>query len=105
MRNILRDLPVPGPDEAMEVLASAPGFRVERIVSHGHRSPDGFWYDQDEDEWVLLLAGRAAVAFEDGSVVPLEAGDWLELPAHRRHRVAWTEPAQSTVWLAVYRRP
>jgi cupin 2 domain-containing protein len=103
MENFFRDLPVPGPDESIEVLTSAPGFRIERIVSRGHHSPEGFWFDQSDDEWVLLLAGAAAVAFDNGHVVPLAPGDWLELPAHVRHRVAWTDPSKDTIWLAVYR--
>jgi len=103
MENFFRDVPVPGPDEAVEVLVAQPGFRIERIVSHGHHSPEGFWYDQSEHEWVLLLAGAAVVAFDNGRAVPLAPGDWLELPPHVRHRVAWTDPSTDTIWLAVHR--
>lgn len=105
MKNFLQDLLAPGPEEHVEVVAGAPGFRIERIVSRGHRSPDGFWYDQDEHEWVLLLAGSARVAFEDGRQVELGPGDWLELRAHTRHRVAWTDPSRDTIWVAVFLTP
>jgi cupin 2 domain-containing protein len=86
--------------EAFELLLSRPGLSIERIVSHGHASPPDFWYDQDEDEWVMVVAGRAAIGFEDGREVELGPGDWLSLPAHCRHRVLRT--ATPTVWLAVY---
>ena len=102
MKNLLQDVP-PEAEESIEVLARAPGFRIERIVSHGHRSPDGFWYDQDEDEWVLLVAGAAEIAFRDGRRARMAPGDWLALPAHERHRVEWTDAAQPTIWLAVFR--
>lgn len=103
MRNLLDDIPSPAARESIEILVRAPGLRIERIVSHGHRSPDGFWYDQDEDEWVLLVAGAAEILFHDGRRASLAAGDWLALPAHERHRVEWTDPARATIWLAVYR--
>jgi cupin 2 domain-containing protein len=77
---------------------------VERIVSYGHRSPEGFWYDQTEHEWVTLLAGAAVLAFDDGRRLPLAPGDWVDLPPHRRHRVEWTAPDTATVWIAVFRR-
>jgi len=76
---------------------------VERIVSHGHCSPDGFWYDQDENEWVILLKGSAGLRFEDqDSVLVLNPGDYLHINGHQRHRVEWTDPKQETIWLAVY---
>jgi len=101
--NILSGLPAPGTDEAVETLLKGDGVRVERIVSYGHASPAGFWYDQDEAEWVLLVQGRARLAIE-GVVEDRELGpgDSLFLPAHCRHRVAWTQPGVSTVWLAVF---
>ncbi len=78
-------------------------MRVERIVSHGHTSPPGFWYDQPRHEWVALLAGAAALRFEgDGAPVELRPGDSLTIPAGRRHRVEWTTPDEPTVWLAVH---
>jgi cupin 2 domain-containing protein len=103
MDSLLRHLPAPGAEEHVEVLARAPGVRIERIVSHGHRSADDFWYEQDEDEWVFLVAGAAEIAFDDGARLAMAPGDWLALPAHRRHRVAWTDPAADTIWLCVYR--
>jgi cupin 2 domain-containing protein len=86
------------------VLHEADGVRVERIVSRGHVSPAGFWYDQTQDEWVVLLAGAAELSFADGRRVRLAPGDHVHLPAHERHRVEWTDPAQETVWLAVHHR-
>lgn len=89
--------------EIFDVLLALPGLRIERIVSHGHTSPPGFWYDQSEAEWVLLAAGAALVQIE-GEAAPrrLQAGDWINLPAHCRHRVTWTDPDLPSVWLAVH---
>jgi cupin 2 domain-containing protein len=90
-------------DEQLTQLLRAPGVRIERIVSHGHASPPAFWYDQDWAEWVLLLRGAAMLRFEDDAEpVRLEAGDYVEIPAHARHRVEWTDPGCATVWLAVH---
>ena len=101
--NLLHDLPDASAGEISETLLAAPGLRIERIVSHGQRSPPGFWYDQAEAEFVLLLAGAARLRFEDeaGSRL-LCPGDHLNIAAHRRHRVEWTDPATPTVWLAVF---
>lgn len=89
--------------EATETLAAGPGVRIERIVSMGHASPDGFWYDQAEAEWVMIVSGRARlqIAGQDGAI-DMGLGDTLLIPAHCRHRVAWTDPKQPTVWLAVF---
>lgn len=87
--------------EMVELLAVAGPVRIERIVSHGQASPEGFWYDQEQAEWVMVVQGAARLVFADGEVA-LAAGDWLTIPAHCRHRVAWTAPAQDTVWLAVF---
>jgi len=100
--NLFRDLAARGADERVDLLARGDGVRVERIVSHGQRSPDGFWYDQAESEWVVLLSGSARIAFADGREVRLTPGDHLLLPPHTRHRVVWTDPARATVWLAVF---
>ena len=88
--------------ELTEILAKSRAARVERIVSRGHASPPGFWYDQSEHEWVALLSGAARLVFEGGAEVPLAPGDYLLIPAHQRHRVEWTTPHQETVWLAVF---
>lgn len=94
-----------GPGESFEELLSRPGFRVERIVSTGQASPPGFWYDQDVAEWVLLLSGAARIRFEDEAEPrTLAPGDWLDIPARRRHRIDWTDPSQPSVWLAIHYR-
>ena len=85
------------------MLLTRPGLRIERIVSLGRASPPGFWYDQEEGEWVVLLAGAAQLRFADEAAPRrLLPGDWLDIAAHRRHRVEWTDPAVPTVWLAVF---
>ena len=79
------------------------GLRIERIVSTGQASPPGFWYDQDEHEWVLLLAGGAGLLFEgEASPRRLEPGDQVLIPAHVKHRVEWTADDEHTIWLAVF---
>jgi cupin 2 domain-containing protein len=101
--NLFANIAERGPREEIAVLAETAGARIERIVSTGQASPPGFWYDQAETEWVILLAGKAALRFEsEPEPRVLGPGDWLEIPAHARHRVEWTEAQQPTVWLAVH---
>lgn len=103
--NLFESLPKNLPDELIENLVDAPGLRLERIVSTGHVTPEGEWYDQDSDEWVVLLTGAAKLRFEaPEEVVTLQPGDHLKIPAHRRHRVEWTNPDAPTVWLALHFR-
>lgn len=99
--NLYDDLiPNPGAEQFVDLL-SRPGLRIERIVSSGQTSAPGFWYDQPQAEWVLLLQGEASIRFEDESAPRLlRAGDFLDIVAHRRHRVEST--AADTLWLAVH---
>ena len=91
--------------EAVEVLLEGRGARVERIVSTGQATPAGEWYDQPGDEWVALLAGRATLRLQDGSLLEMAPGDWLLLPAHQRHRVESTSVDPPCVWIAVHAAP
>ena len=92
-------------EELLTTLAERPGVRIERIVSTGQASPPGFWYDQDWGEWVVLLSGAARLRLaEEAEARRLAPGDWVDIPAHCRHRVEWTDPDQPTVWLAVHYR-
>ena len=93
-----------GKEEFLQTLWAGWDVRVERVVSSGQVSPPGFWYDQDEDEWVALLQGRAELEYEDGGRVSLTRGDWLLIPARRRHRVVFTSKEPLCVWLAVFAR-
>lgn len=98
--NLLHPLPEPAAAEHFQTLLARPGVRVERIVSDGQVSPPGFWYEQAEDEWVLLLQGEARLAYADGVEQGLRPGDAVLIPAGLRHRVAFTAPR--TVWLALF---
>ncbi|MFO7581588.1 cupin domain-containing protein [Guyparkeria sp.] len=100
--NLFNNLPEPVQEEWFNTLAEAEHVTVERIVSRGHTSPASGWYDQSRHEWVVVLKGRGVVTFEDGEEVTLGPGDHLSIPAHTRHRVAWTVPDEDTVWLAVH---
>ncbi len=89
--------------EVFEPIVEGDGFLLERIVSVGHVTSPGNWYDQDRDEWVLLLSGGARLRFENmPEPVELTPGDALLIPAHCRHRVDWTRPDCETVWLALH---
>ena len=105
MNNLFSGLPDDWTEEFTELLLDSPDVRIERIVSLGHASPEGFWYDQDEDEWVAVLQGQARLLLEgDEQPRTLGPGDHLEIPAHQRHRVVWTTPSEPTIWLAVWRK-
>lgn len=91
------------PEEVFEPLLQGRAFRLERIVSKGHVTPPGDWYDQDQAEWVLLLSGAARLRFEgETQLIELQPGEFLNIPAHCRHRVEWTDPDRQTVWLALH---
>ena len=100
IRNIFDDLPQHVPKEFVQTLIRACDVRIERIISHGHASPADFWYDQAQHEWVIVLKGAARLQFEDG-MVEMKAGDFINIPAFKKHRVDWTTPDQPTVWLGV----
>jgi cupin 2 domain-containing protein len=87
-------------EEVFTTLFEKPGLKIERIASHGHASPAGFWYDQEQEEWVLLVRGEAVLQFEGRPDLHLKAGDHLRIPAHLRHRVA--SVSADALWLAVH---
>ena len=87
-------------EEVTQELLSAPNVRIERILSSGQTSPEGFWYDQEENEWVTILEGEGEVAYPDGTKVRLQKGDALLLPAHQLHRVSYT--STPCLWLCVF---
>lgn len=93
---------LPGPEEFSEVLVRNDAIVLERIISHGHTTPRGEWFDQEEDEWVTLLQGNARLAFSDGAVLDMQAGDWTLIPAHRRHRVEQTTAEPPCIWIALH---
>ena len=106
VENLFADIPDELPEERIEPILQRPGVRIERIVSRGHASPEGFWYDPPHEEWVLLLSGRASLQWADRpEPIELAPGDHLLIPAHARHRVEWTDDANPTVWLAVHLGP
>ena len=89
--------------ESVDTLARGKSVRIERIVSHGHASPEGFWYDQEQAEWVTVLEGEARLILEGVDLpMSLKAGDCVLIPAHKKHRVDWTAPNEPTIWLAVF---
>ena len=102
MANIF-DLPSSLPDqELFEALVLDNNILIERIISTGQTTPPGQWYDQDRDEWVILLQGEATLAYADSSQIKLTAGDYLLIPAHKKHRVEYTSSDPPCIWLAVH---
>lgn len=102
--NLFANLPAQLPQELCEVLAesSSQSVRIERIISTGHHSPPDFWYDQHQQEWVVVLQGQARFSYDDGQSWTLGPGDYLLIPARQKHRVDWTTPDLPTVWLAIF---
>jgi len=102
MDNIFSSLPENLDEEAFDELLRSENVRIERIVSLGHASPPEGWYDQSENEWVVVLEGSGSILFENGTKVTLEKGDCLDIPSRVRHKVTWTDPDKPTIWLAVF---
>jgi cupin 2 domain-containing protein len=105
IHNISSAVPSVLSEELFTLLLEGSHFRLERIISRGHATPEGEWLEQSEHEWVILLYGSAGLLFA-GESAPrvLHTGDYLHIPAHCRHRVAWTDPVEDTVWLAIHYR-
>jgi cupin 2 domain-containing protein len=103
LANLFAGVTAHGADEQLTTLFAAGKVRIERIVSHGHRSAPDFWYDQDEHEWVAVLRGAARLRFEaNDTTIELKCGDFIHIAAHVRHRVDWTTPEEPTIWLAIF---
>jgi cupin 2 domain-containing protein len=104
--HLYQNIPGDLPQEMSECLARGAGMKIERIVSKGHRSEPDFWYDQPENEWVLVLKGEATLRFQEGNrLVRLTEGMYVNIAAHEKHRVEWTREEVETVWLAVFYSP
>ncbi len=101
--NLFSNLPDQIDKEIFETIISSASFKMERIISKGHSSPEDYWYDQDKNEWVMVLKGSAVLKFEnDQEVIKMMQGDYINIPAHCKHRVEWTDPDVKTIWLAVH---
>ena len=101
-KNIFQNIPLDIPEEIFETIIESSSVKVEKIISRGQKSPDNFWYDQDKNEWVIIIKGEARLQFENNQTIDLVEGDYLNIPAHQKHRVLWTKPDEETIWLAVY---
>jgi cupin 2 domain-containing protein len=101
-KNILLGIPEKLSEEYFEEIISSNQFKLERIVSEGHKSPKDFWYDQEKDEFVMLISGSAEIQFENEPAVQMVKGDYLIIPAHKKHRVEKTDLIQQTIWLALH---
>ncbi|MCB1903084.1 MAG: cupin domain-containing protein [Gammaproteobacteria bacterium] len=100
--NLFEAIPAELEKEVFESLIENGNVRIERIISNGHRSPESGWYDQQQNEWVLLLKGEATIAFASDVIVELGPGDYIDIPSHTRHKVIGTSSNSATIWLAVH---
>lgn len=102
MNNVFNNIPQDIDFEVFEQIVNSDKIKIERIISKGHHSPESGWYDQEQNEWVMILAGEAILSFIDGSDIAMKKGDYINIPAHKKHKVKWTAPDVETIWLAVY---
>ena len=102
MPNIFNLPPELPKEELFESLVSSNQVLIERIISTGQTTPEGEWYDQEQDEWVILLQGEAVISYFDASRITLKTGDYLFIPAHQKHRVEYTSSEPVCIWLAVH---
>ena len=100
--HLFEPLPKDLTEEVFTDLVQTDTMRIVRIVSHGQTSPESGWYDQIDHEWVVVLKGAATLTFEQGDDITLRPGDSIQIPAHTKHRVSWTDPTMETIWLAVH---
>lgn len=102
MNNIFDAVPENLEHEVFHRLVESHGVTIERIISKGQKSPASGWYDQDRNEWVMVLTGEAILLFADGTLIKLKAGDFINIEAHKKHKVEWTTPDVETIWLVVH---
>ena len=102
MNNIFNAIPKNLDAEVFEQLIKSDDVTIERIISKGHTSPDTGWHDQNKNEWVIILQGEAILSFEDEPSIKLKTGDFVNITAHKKHKVEWTDPDRETIWLAVH---
>lgn len=100
--NIFLETIAKNDDEVFEDIINKETFNLQRIISFGHTTKENEWYDQESDEWVMLLSGEAILSFFDEEDIRLKAGDYINIPAHKKHRVSWTKPNVETIWLALH---
>ena len=101
-QNIYGALPISSNKEIFEELLKTNNVTIERIISAGHRSPESGWYDQEKNEWVLVLKGKATLAFEDQLTIDLNEGDYINIPSNKKHKFTCTDPDRETIWLAIH---
>jgi len=103
IKNIFSNIPASLPNEVFEDIISTENFRIEKIISRGHTTPKGKWYNQDKNEFVLVLKGNAELKFEkNNKLIKMKSGDYINIPAHVRHRVEKTDSGKETIWLTVF---
>ena len=100
--NLFSEIPDIINSELFEDIQKHKSVRIERIISDGHASEEGEWYDQEEHEWVSVLKGTGVIEYDDGTLVVLNVGDYVNIPAHTKHRVKSTSATEKTIWLAVF---
>ena len=100
--NILSNIPTNLNQEIFQDIISNDNIKIERIISKGHKSKEDEWYNQEKDEWVMVIKGNATLTFEDAEDVDLGEGDYINIPAHMKHRVSWTDAKVETIWLAIH---
>jgi len=101
-KNFFKQIPADLPEELFDTILSSDSFRLERIISKGHATPKGQWYNQQDNEWVMLLKGSAGLRIEGQDIITMQQGDFILLPAGLKHRVEWTAPDTETIWLALH---
>ena len=99
--NLFKNIPESLPNEILENIVESENCKIERIVSKGHTTPEGKWYDQDKNEWVIIIKGNAELLFEGNKRVKMQEGDYINIPAHVKHRIEKTDTKKETIWLAV----
>jgi len=102
MLNIFKNIPIPNEDEYFENIIKNDTLKIQKIVSHGHTSPKSGWYEAPNEEWIILLEGGATLSFQNGEDISLSIGDYINIPAHSKHKVSWTKPECNTIWLVVH---
>lgn len=83
--------------ESFQTLLEHKNIKIQKILSCDYKN--GHWYEQAEDEWVVLLQGEATLEYSD-STQKLSSGDFIFIPRTTKHRVVHT--SKDALWLALF---